>query len=51
MNKQQSETMNKVMAKAEIPTPAERPKREFKPRPEVKINKPFAALAGLKIGK
>jgi hypothetical protein len=28
-----------------------KPKREFKPRPEIKINKPFAALAGVKIGK
>lgn len=49
---QDSATMNKIMAEAKAPVGVEaKPKREFKKRPEVKINRPFSFLAGYKIRK
>lgn len=49
LSPQHAETMNKIMADT-LPAPTkEKPRREFKKRPEIKINRPFAGLAGLKI--
>lgn len=48
LSPQNSETMNKIMAEAK-PQEGERPRREFRKRPDIKINRPFEALAGLKV--
>lgn len=47
---QDSATMNKIMAEAKTPaSEEEKPKKEFRKRIDVKINRPFASLAGFKI--
>lgn len=51
MKPHHAEILNRVAAQSASPANCERPKREFKKRPEVKINKPFAALAGFKANK
>lgn len=53
LSKKNAETMNKVMSTASASNPHQhkKPNRaERRKHPEVKINKPFSALAGFKIG-
>lgn len=45
----QAEAINRVAAQTQPQVYAERPIPERRKRPDVKINKPFEALAGFKV--